>query len=145
MHLNKCKQIAKGNPLCSWVTSRLSHHSFRKWVLPLVVLHVFHSDYFSPSIFCPPPLFSLLTLAICLLLFPPAYCLLEREPDPFYISQPSPVTTVMGNCASTSDRQAKAHSDAIDKEIEDDSKKFRKECKILLLGASACFIPGFVV
>jgi hypothetical protein len=41
----------------------------------------------------------------------------------------------MGNCTSTSDRQAKAHSDAIDKEIETDSKKFRKECKILLLGA----------
>jgi guanine nucleotide-binding protein subunit alpha len=40
----------------------------------------------------------------------------------------------MGNCTSTSDRQAKAHSDAIDKEIENDSKKFRKECKILLLG-----------
>jgi len=41
----------------------------------------------------------------------------------------------MGNCTSTSDRQAKAHSDAIDKEIENDSKKFRKECKILLLGS----------
>lgn len=40
----------------------------------------------------------------------------------------------MGNCTSTSDRQAKAHSDAIDKDIEQDSKKFRKECKILLLG-----------
>jgi guanine nucleotide-binding protein subunit alpha len=41
----------------------------------------------------------------------------------------------MGNCTSTTDRQAKAHSDAIDREIESDSKKFRKECKILLLGS----------
>lgn len=51
---------------------------------------------------------------------------------------PSPPRPVMGNCTSTSDRQAKAHSDAIDKEIENDSKKFRKECKILLLGV---YIP----
>jgi hypothetical protein len=47
--------------------------------------------------------------------------------------------TTMGNCTSTSDCQAKAHSDAIDKEIENDSKKFRKECKILLLGALAFY------
>jgi hypothetical protein len=45
----------------------------------------------------------------------------------------------MGNCTSTSDCQAKAHSDAIDKEIENDSKNFRKECKILLLGAFAFY------
>jgi hypothetical protein len=51
----------------------------------------------------------------------------------------------MGNCTSTSDRQAKAHSDAIDKEIENDSKKFRKECKILLLGALGISILGFHV
>jgi guanine nucleotide-binding protein G(i) subunit alpha len=45
----------------------------------------------------------------------------------------------MGNCTSTSDCQAKAHSDAIDKEIENNSKNFRKECKILLLGALAFY------
>ena len=43
----------------------------------------------------------------------------------------------MGNCTSQSDRAAKAHSDAIDRDIENDSKKFRKECKILLLGEFA--------
>jgi hypothetical protein len=37
-----------------------------------------------------------------------------------------------GNCTSTSDRQATAHSNPIDNEIEDDGKKFRKEGKILL-------------
>lgn len=41
----------------------------------------------------------------------------------------------MGNClASAQDRAEKARSDAIDRQIEEDSKKFRKECKILLLG-----------
>lgn len=46
----------------------------------------------------------------------------------------------MGNCTSQSDRAAKAHSDAIDKDIENDSKKFRKECKILLLGEFAFLV-----
>ncbi|KAF7972378.1 hypothetical protein HWV62_1090 [Athelia sp. TMB] len=41
----------------------------------------------------------------------------------------------MGNCTSQNDRLAQARSDAIDREIEVDSKKFRKECKILLLGS----------
>jgi hypothetical protein len=40
----------------------------------------------------------------------------------------------MGNCASGGDQAAYARSAAIDKQIEEDSKKFRKECKILLLG-----------
>jgi hypothetical protein len=41
----------------------------------------------------------------------------------------------MGNCVSGTDARAeKARSDAIDKQIEEDSRKFRKECKILLLG-----------
>lgn len=41
----------------------------------------------------------------------------------------------MGNCVSNSeDREAKARSDAIDRQIEEDQKKFKKECKILLLG-----------
>ncbi|KAF7968836.1 hypothetical protein HWV62_29192 [Athelia sp. TMB] len=41
----------------------------------------------------------------------------------------------MGNCTSQNDVLAQARSDAIDREIEVDSKKFRKECKILLLGS----------
>ncbi|KAJ8587682.1 guanine nucleotide binding protein, alpha subunit [Rhizopogon salebrosus TDB-379] len=41
----------------------------------------------------------------------------------------------MGNCISSQDRVEKAHSDAIDRQIEEDSRKFRKECKILLLGS----------
>ena len=41
----------------------------------------------------------------------------------------------MGNCASTNyDPGASARSAAIDRQIEEDSKIFRKECKILLLG-----------
>ncbi|KZT27185.1 guanine nucleotide binding protein, alpha subunit [Neolentinus lepideus HHB14362 ss-1] len=41
----------------------------------------------------------------------------------------------MGNCASTEDKEAKARSDAIDRDIEIDSRRYRKECKILLLGS----------
>ena len=41
----------------------------------------------------------------------------------------------MGNCASaTQDREASQRSANIDRIIEEDSKKFKKECKILLLG-----------
>ena len=44
----------------------------------------------------------------------------------------------MGNCASThDDLGAAARSAAIDRQIEEDSKIFRKECKILLLGKSS--------
>lgn len=41
----------------------------------------------------------------------------------------------MGNCISAQDRAEKAISDAIDRQLEEDSKRLRKECKILLLGA----------
>jgi guanine nucleotide-binding protein subunit alpha len=42
----------------------------------------------------------------------------------------------MGNCASQTStlREASAKSDAIDKELEEDAKRYKKECKILLLG-----------
>lgn len=41
----------------------------------------------------------------------------------------------MGNCTSvTQDREASQRSADIDRTIEEDSKKFKKECKILLLG-----------
>ena len=46
----------------------------------------------------------------------------------------------MGNCASnTREAEEKARSDMIDRQIEEDSKKYKRECKILLLGAY--FLP----
>ncbi|PWN41023.1 guanine nucleotide-binding protein alpha-3 subunit [Ceraceosorus guamensis] len=45
----------------------------------------------------------------------------------------------MGNCfSSTEEKEAKERSTNIDKQIEEDSRKFKKECKILLLGESCC-------
>jgi guanine nucleotide-binding protein subunit alpha len=41
----------------------------------------------------------------------------------------------MGNCISAQDRAEKARSDAIDRQLEEDSRRLRKECKILLLGS----------
>ncbi|KAI0090848.1 G-protein alpha subunit [Irpex rosettiformis] len=41
----------------------------------------------------------------------------------------------MGNCVSSQDREAQQRSQEIDKQIEEDSRKFKKECKILLLGS----------
>ncbi len=41
----------------------------------------------------------------------------------------------MGNCVSTNDREAQMRSQEIDKQIEEDSRKLKKECKILLLGS----------
>ena len=41
----------------------------------------------------------------------------------------------MGACVSVDDREGRDRSDAIDKQIEEDSRKLRKECKILLLGS----------
>ena len=42
----------------------------------------------------------------------------------------------MGNCASNSqEAEGKARSDMIDRQIEEDSKRYKRECKILLLGA----------
>ncbi|KAF9457025.1 heterotrimeric G protein alpha subunit A [Collybia nuda] len=41
----------------------------------------------------------------------------------------------MGGCISTVDRAGKAKSDLIDKQIEEDNKKYKRECKILLLGS----------
>lgn len=40
----------------------------------------------------------------------------------------------MGACFSATDRQGKLQSDLIDRQIEEDQKKFKRECKILLLG-----------
>ncbi|KAH9485923.1 Guanine nucleotide-binding protein subunit alpha [Psilocybe cubensis] len=41
----------------------------------------------------------------------------------------------MGGCVSTADRSGKEHSDEIDRQLEEDSKRFKRECKILLLGS----------
>ncbi|KDR69486.1 hypothetical protein GALMADRAFT_104101 [Galerina marginata CBS 339.88] len=41
----------------------------------------------------------------------------------------------MGGCVSTADRSGKERSDLIDKQIEEDCKRFKRECKILLLGS----------
>lgn len=45
----------------------------------------------------------------------------------------------MGACLSSSheEKGAKERSVAIDRQIEEDSRKFKKECKILLLGESS--------
>ena len=40
----------------------------------------------------------------------------------------------MGSCTSVPDKAAQERSAEIDRQIEEDSRKFRKECKILLLG-----------
>ena len=50
----------------------------------------------------------------------------------------------MGNCSSTNDDYGAAHSASIDRQIEEDSKIFRKECKILLLGKSFSFNSSFL-
>ncbi|TEB37720.1 heterotrimeric G-protein alpha subunit, GPA3-like protein [Coprinellus micaceus] len=41
----------------------------------------------------------------------------------------------MGGCVSTADRAGKARSDEIDRQIEEDNRRFKRECKILLLGS----------
>jgi len=52
---------------------------------------------------------------------------------------------VMGSCMSTGGEQSdqRKRSNKIDKELEEDSKRLRKECKILLLGTSSP-IPAVV-
>ncbi|KAM6503012.1 heterotrimeric G-protein alpha subunit, GPA3-like protein [Amanita muscaria] len=41
----------------------------------------------------------------------------------------------MGGCVSTVDEAGRLHSEAIDKQLEEDHKKYKRECKILLLGS----------
>ncbi|KAJ6462503.1 G-protein alpha subunit [Mycena sanguinolenta] len=41
----------------------------------------------------------------------------------------------MGVCASQPDRASKSRSDEIDRQLDEDSKRYRKECRILLLGS----------
>ncbi|TFK68867.1 heterotrimeric G-protein alpha subunit, GPA3-like protein [Pluteus cervinus] len=42
----------------------------------------------------------------------------------------------MGSCVSTANSPEKARSDAIDKQIEQDSKREKRNCKVLLLGSA---------
>jgi guanine nucleotide-binding protein G(i) subunit alpha len=49
----------------------------------------------------------------------------------------------MGNCASSGQAEGKARSDMIDRQIEEDAKKYKRECKILLLGAYTSYPPSF--
>ena len=50
----------------------------------------------------------------------------------------------MGNCASnTREAEEKARSDMIDRQIEEDSKKYKRECKILLLGALSALSDSY--
>jgi guanine nucleotide-binding protein subunit alpha len=50
----------------------------------------------------------------------------------------------MGICMSSAneDVEQKKRSQAIDRKLEDDSRRLRRECKILLLGASS-LLPFF--
>ena len=51
----------------------------------------------------------------------------------------------MGACNSTDtngDGDQKKRSQMIDRTLEEDSKKLRRECKILLLGAWVCLIES---
>ena len=60
---------------------------------------------------------------------------LAAAPQPYYCNNHHTLTLVMGNCSSaTQDREASQRSANIDRIIEEDSKKLKKECKILLLG-----------
>nr|GAT55688.1 heterotrimeric G-protein alpha subunit [Mycena chlorophos] len=67
--------------------------------------------------------------------------MLTRQPRPFTACRrqspprrPSPPSP-MGACASQPDRESKSRSDEIDRQLDEDSKRYKKECKILLLGS----------
>ncbi|KAF5368159.1 hypothetical protein D9615_010198 [Tricholomella constricta] len=77
----------------------------------------------------PPPTIILLLLLLLLLLVVLAFFV------PAALVAPPPPSPTMGGCVSTADCGGKAKSDLIDKQIEEDSKKYKKECKILLLGS----------
>ena len=94
---------------------------------------------FYPATFLPlpSPLFPPFPSHFSLNHLPPAYpCNPLGTANPIYPSPtPSPA---MGNCASTTqEAEGKARSDMIDRQIEEDSKRYKRECKILLLGACA--------
>jgi len=50
----------------------------------------------------------------------------------------------MGACMSSSseEQDQKKKSQAIDRQLEEDSKRLRRECKILLLGTFDAALPG---
>lgn len=83
----------------------------------------------SPALSLP----ALLPLPLCVPRRPLYDVTLFPSPPP---PAPFSLSFSMGNCISAQDRAEKARSDAIDRQLEEDSKKLRKECKILLLGKS---------
>ncbi|CAG8732315.1 10667_t:CDS:2, partial [Acaulospora morrowiae] len=48
----------------------------------------------------------------------------------------------MGLCLSAEEKESRLRSYQIDKQIEEDSKRYKKECKILLLGNYSSFMPN---
>lgn len=48
---------------------------------------------------------------------------------------PGPETT-MGGCMSKGDEDSRLNSDSIERGLDEDSKRLKRECKILLLGLS---------
>lgn len=60
--------------------------------------------------------------------------------DCLYPLPPSPLPTVadaaMGACFSQSDQQSKIRSEDIDRSLDEDNRRLKRECKILLLGKS---------
>lgn len=48
----------------------------------------------------------------------------------------------MGLCLSSEERAERARSQRIDRMIEDDHRKLKRECKLLLLGKILSLFPG---
>jgi guanine nucleotide-binding protein subunit alpha len=51
----------------------------------------------------------------------------------------------MGACISKGDQQSKQRSDEIDRTLDEDNKRLKRECKILLLGKSLCPTESYIV
>lgn len=60
-------------------------------------------------------------------------------------AQPEEAATSSNPEMQENKRTQKERSHAIDKQIEEDSKKYRKECKILLLGAWPPLLLAFLL
>lgn len=49
----------------------------------------------------------------------------------------------MGACISKGDQQSKLRSEEIDRSLDEDNKRLKRECKILLLGAFFSYFSIF--
>jgi len=47
--------------------------------------------------------------------------------------------TAMGGCLSKGDESGRLHSEEIERRLDEDSKRLKRECKILLLGQFITF------